>query len=301
MTTAILNRSRMSELFGWDLMYKVSEKDLKKKEDVLTLFIHYLLIKTGYKCIGLGEDKALTGNEVTTETLPTEWNKCGTYSIRYMYNNSLFILKGIPLEENIVYNLLNSGEMKVTNAAFNVHNTVGATSGPLSTLIPSHEDVMKKLQQEFISPMGNGNTREATTQACGIGTGPGRVPPDLHRPYARPTNPLYVGPSGPAGPTPLRPDPFWADPERDPLRVGQSDLDPLGRGGGGMIFNPFNNQPGSGLFDPSTGLPGPPLPRGSVPPGARFDPFGPPTGLPRPRRPPGSDDFPPPGFGDMFM
>lgn len=28
----------------------------------------------------------------------------------------------------------------------------------------------------------------------------------------------------------------------DPLRdIGRGDLDPLGRGGGGMIFNPFNN------------------------------------------------------------
>lgn len=30
----------------------------------------------------------------------------------------------------------------------------------------------------------------------------------------------------------------------DPLRdIGRGDLDPLGRGGGGMLFNPFNNQP----------------------------------------------------------
>ncbi|XP_014282723.1 proteasome inhibitor PI31 subunit [Halyomorpha halys] len=299
MTTVILNITKMSELFGWDLMYKVSEKDLKKKEDVITLFIHYLLIKAGYKCIGLGEDKALTGNEVATETLPTDWNSGLTYSLRYIYNNSLFIFKGIPLDDNIVYNLLHAAEMKVTNAAFNVQTTVEATSGPLATLIPSHEQVMKKIQQEFIAPMGNGNKKEATTQACAMGTG--RTPADLRRPYVEPTNPLYVGPSGPGGPIPIRPDPFWADPERDPLRVGQSDLDPLGRGGGGMIFNPFNNQPGGGLFDPSAGLPGPPLPRGSVPPGARFDPFGPPTGMPRPRRPPGSDEFPPPGFGDMFM
>lgn len=215
-----------------------------------------------------------------------------------MNNNNLYILKGIPLEDNIVYNLLNASEMKVTNAAFNIQNTVGSLSGPLSTLIPSHEDIMKKIQHEFIAPMGNGNTKEATTQACGLGSG---TTSRGSGPYVEPLHPRYSGPSGIGGPIPLRPDPFWADPERDPLRVGHNDLDPLGRGGGGMIFNPFSNQPGGGLLDPSAGLPGPPLPRGSVPPGARFDPFGPSTGMPRPRRPPGSDDFPPPGFGDMFM
>lgn len=34
----------------------------------------------------------------------------------------------------------------------------------------------------------------------------------------------------------------------DPLRdIGRGDLDPLGRGGGGMIFNPFNNNPEAAL------------------------------------------------------
>ncbi|MCH1932563.1 hypothetical protein L9G16_20670, partial [Shewanella sp. A25] len=65
------------------------------------------------------------------------------------------------MEDNIVYNLLHTADMKVTNAAFNIQTTVTATSGPLSTLMPSHEEIMKKIQLEFINPMGNGNTREA--------------------------------------------------------------------------------------------------------------------------------------------
>lgn len=46
----------MSDFFGWDMIYKLSEHDLKKNEDVLTLFVHFAMIKAGYKCIGLGED-----------------------------------------------------------------------------------------------------------------------------------------------------------------------------------------------------------------------------------------------------
>lgn len=93
--------------------------------------------------------------------------------------------------------------MKVTNAAFNIQSTVGSISGPLSSLIPTHEAIMKKIQHEFIGPMGNGNTKEATTQACGMGTGTSRGSVDLHIPYLEPLNRRYADPS------PLRPDPFW--------------------------------------------------------------------------------------------
>jgi hypothetical protein len=70
------------------------------------------------------------------------------------------------------------------------------------------------------------------------------VNPGLTQPYGRPDN--YGRPDL---------DPFGSD----PLRVGG--------GGGGMIFDPFrgHNYPR---------VPGN-LPPGSVPPGARFDPFGP--------------------------
>lgn len=52
-------------------------------------------------------------------------------------------------------------------------------------------------------------------------------------------------------------------------------LNPLSsHGHGGMIVDPLRSgHPRSG-FDPSQGIPDI-LPRGAVPPGARFDPFGP--------------------------
>lgn len=78
-------------------------------------------------------------------------------------------------------------------------------------------------------------------------------------------------------------------------RIGGSDLDPFSGGhGGGMFFNPFSNPRDIGPIQPY-------LPRGAVPPGARFDPFGPPGTGARFARP-DPDHLPPPKKDDhMFM
>ncbi|KAG0318537.1 hypothetical protein BGZ99_005612 [Dissophora globulifera] len=161
---------------------------------------------------------------------------------------------------------------------------------------------------------------------------------------------------------PIFGDPFSAeDPEfmGNPFEIGRSDLDPFGgrigggfggigglggigsggiggSSGGGMYVGPnhpmFRRPPGGIGGSGGSGIYGgpQPLPRGSVPPGARFDPIGPfgPSGGSAPgagtahRDPhqwpasgqgrgagrgvpfsgePDNDDAPPPGYMDMFM
>nr|CAD7411058.1 unnamed protein product [Timema poppensis] len=107
----------------------------------------------------------------------------------------------------------------------------------------------------------------------------------------------------------IYPERLIREPERHPLRIGQDDLNPFGRAGGGMIFDPFNPRGRGGIPNPGVWIPGG-VPswgifRGSIPPGARFDPFGPPGSTPNPGRfgrgPPDADHLPPPGYDDMFM
>ncbi|WAR17423.1 PSMF1-like protein [Mya arenaria] len=89
------------------------------------------------------------------------------------------------------------------------------------------------------------------------------------------------------------------DPD-DPFSIGRGDLDPL-RSGGGMLFDPMRGGRGPRFgMDPSAGLPSR-LPRGAVPPGARFDPFGPPGTHPGQRPGPDPDHMRPPDYDDMFM
>lgn len=71
-----------------------------------------------------------------------------------------------------------------------------------------------------------------------------------------------------------------------------------GMGGGGMIFTPPRIPPLLDPLGPNAGVA-----PGSIPPGARFDPFrapDPDAGQSRGRRNFG-DDMPPPGYDDMFM
>ncbi|KAG0225149.1 PI31 proteasome regulator N-terminal-domain-containing protein [Mortierella sp. GBAus27b] len=170
----------------------------------------------------------------------------------------------------------------------------------------------------------------------GIGGIPG-VPgvggiPGLGRPGFIPRPPIFG-------------DPFSAE-DPSPFSIGRSDLDPFGgriggfggiggpgpfgggiggSTGGGMIVGPNHpmfRPPGVGGIGGGGGLYGgpQPLPRGSVPPGARFDPIGPfgpghgsaPGAGTAHRPPPGqgrhtfpgepdNDEAPPPGYMDMFM
>lgn len=43
-------------LFGWDLTFKTVEKDIKRKSDIIVAFIHWNLIKRGFRNIGIGDE-----------------------------------------------------------------------------------------------------------------------------------------------------------------------------------------------------------------------------------------------------
>uniref|UniRef100_R4G7Y8 Proteasome inhibitor PI31 subunit n=3 Tax=Rhodnius TaxID=13248 RepID=R4G7Y8_RHOPR len=266
----------MSDTVGWGLIYQLTEEDLKKKEDVLTLLIHFLMIKAGYECIGLGDDTSFPDNYSTCETLPSEWNASNNYKMRYIQNKVLYILRGVPVDGNIVYNLLRVDTLAVTNVVLNVDDTVEGTRGALETLFKNKaSELIDKIRLELLN-VGPG--REATTQTSGSSSTQRQTGTSPMQPYP---SPLQVH-----RPPAAYPDPLWTDPVRHPLRVGRTDLDPFAAGpGGGMLFNPFGGSRGGGVGpDPGIGIPGG-LPRGAVPPGARFDPFGPSVLNPRPRNP----------------
>ncbi|XP_059051240.1 proteasome inhibitor PI31 subunit [Achroia grisella] len=276
-------------LFGWDLTFKTIERDIRRKSDILVAFIHWNLIRRGFRSIGVGDERTLTGEEERSELLPTGWHDKDTYIIRYLLEDKLYILHALNTDGNLIFNLMRSDDLAVSNIALNIEDTVTEMSGPIDKMMPYHKDLIYNLKRDLIDTITSKPTTTTETQTSRSNTS--RIPSD---------DPLRVPPRPRPSARPDIPDPWDLPPA--PLNIGRSDLDPFAPGGGGMIFNPF--APGRNPDDPGLGIPGG-LPRGAVPPGARFDPFGPPAVGPRPGRrpgPPDADHFPPPGFNDhMFM
>ncbi|KAF7994031.1 hypothetical protein HCN44_011300 [Aphidius gifuensis] len=274
--------------FGFELMMKIVDHQLTKKEDTIILFSHWYLIKVGYRCIGPGDKKTLEDDEVGSELLPDDWSKDDHYSLRYVKDNKLYILIGLKSDHNLILNFMRVADNVVTNVKYPVDETVSCVKGPLSTLMPELKAVTETLQKELLDPFDNktqDSARETSTQT---------VP--------TPEQPRYQADPPSRRLTERNP---W-HPPGDLRGVGRRDLDPFGRPlgeppGSGMIYDPF--EPSRHGFDPIRpgGIGGPQLPRGAVPPGARFDPFGPPDDDMRSVRNPNPDHFAPPGYDDMFM
>ncbi|XP_034951896.1 proteasome inhibitor PI31 subunit [Chelonus insularis] len=276
--------------FGFELLNKLVDDQLQKKEDVIILFVHWFLIKNGFKCIGLGDSKTFEQNEEGSEILPEGWSQQNHYALRYLKNGELYIFLGRRSDNNLLLNFLptNSTDNEVSNVKFPIETTVNSTHGPLSTLIPTYQDVINKISKELIEPVCPEFTKETSTQTLAETS---QNPQELNRDH------LQIGPQR----LPQRPL------IGNVYGVGRRDLDPFGGIGprdGGMLFDPFH--PGGRLnIDPLRpgGLGGPNLPPAAIPPGARFDPFGPPdVNRPGPyRRNPDHDHLPPPGYDDMFQ
>ncbi|CAK1540264.1 unnamed protein product [Leptosia nina] len=277
-------------LFGWDLTFKTVEKDVKSKADIVIAFLHWNLTKRGFRSIGVGDERTLSGDEVKSEVLPTGWNDNENYTLRYILTDKLYILHGLNTDGNLLVNLMRSEDLAVSNVCVKIDDTVKEMSGSVDKMLPGHKDLMYNIKRDLIDTLTDRPTTSAHTQT-GDGSSNRRQSDD----------PLRVPPRPLPGATPNTPD-LWELPPANLPNIGRSDLDPFAPGGGGMIFNPFG--PRRDIENPGLGIPGG-LPRGSVPPGARFDPFGPPGVGPRPGRrppPPDADHFPPPDFNDnMFL
>jgi len=278
--------------FGFELLNKLFDNQLNKKEDVIVLCLHWFLVKNSFKCIGLGDSKIFdASSDQGSELLPAEWNLQANYSLRYVKESQLYIVIAIKSDLDLMINFMRVDNNAVSNIQFPIDATVENLHGSLEAQIPTYRTVVERIRKELVEPVYTGSGREISTQTAERSeTTERRRDPD--------DDPLRVGPLRRA---PRQP---W-NPEADPRNIGRSDLDPFSHGGG-MIFDPFTPQRGiPNPLDPrgpgGLGVPGR-LPLGAVPPGARFDPFGPPDiDLPRRSRDPDADHLPPPGYDDMFM
>ncbi|KAG9288725.1 hypothetical protein G9A89_004344 [Geosiphon pyriformis] len=327
---------------------------LKSGHDALAAAFHAIMLAVDFRFVGLGEDGTIGSSQDTLVPLPPDWNANGpdSYSFRYKHPQSAltfliksmrlsnkFLIHGMGIEDNKTFSL-EVITNDYTSPSFFPYTGQGG-SEPLINAFISQSRVkdlisLYKLNiiQNLIPNLNKPGYEETATTATTS------TQPRASRPEANINNPLRIPTRQPP---PIFNDPFggYEQPSfENPFSIGREDLDPLGsnpimgppRFGGGGIQPLRGPSRGGGMYvGPDHPIFGPrgsggiyggpqPLPRGAVPPGARFDPIGPfdPFGNPlgpipgQPQRggfgprqfssgEPDNDELPPPGYNDMFM
>lgn len=271
---------------GLEVLYTCVSGSISCPQDAVVCFVHWEMIKSGYRCVGAGDEPR--SSDKKSELLPAGWSSNKElYSLRYKASDSdnHILIKAISVDSSLIFNLLNSVTQQVTDLTVNISDHVDAEQLHTFDSVFKNADVLSEKVKTQLLPSQDRSAGQRKSRR--------EEEEDEQRRRSEDSDPLRIPGRHPRQGT----QPHWNDPMVPPFAVGGADLDPFGSRSGGMILDPLRSgYPRSG-FDPSSGIPDI-LPPGAVPPGARFDPFGP-VGRHRPG--PDPDHMPPPGYDDMFM
>lgn len=216
----------MSLLF-WESVFDSYKNVLKNPSDVLFLFSHWKLLKEGYLCVGSGDN---FGDE--SEVLPGNWNSDpNVFQVNYQdANKNKYIFKAIVTGDVMILNFLRCCDNKTTDVTINIQEQIGD--------FKQFQSVLKDSSQllEKVTSLLSGLSSATTSSSTQVDPQEQRTRERVAPPTGvdpRDNDPLRAGPRPQAGPST-----DWDRPGAPP-RLGSSDLDPLGRmGGGGMIMDP---------------------------------------------------------------
>ncbi|XP_023345938.1 proteasome inhibitor PI31 subunit [Eurytemora carolleeae] len=274
--------------YGLETLYSSMVKDLKSRNDVLVVFIHWTLTREGWRCTGSGDRKDGTGSEL----LPASWNSdTSVYQLNYQdTDDSHYTLKVVMVGESALCSLLRIQDNKNTDTTVHLQNYINEDVSSYEAGFKDKDGLRTKIEdllQIFKTKQGSSGGTNDKTQPQNPEVDPLRAGPsyDPLRSGRRPR--LDEGPPG------------WDG--VGPPRIGGSDLDPLGgMHGGGMLMDPMHGgRPMNPRWDPV----GPTGPLGGDPLGG--GPLGGPLGGGRlggggGRRNYG-DAMRPPDWDNMFM
>lgn len=273
----------MIRIRGLELLFNIEKQNLKSKEDCIVAALHCLIINNAQVgCVGIGDE--WKSEDTTTELLPAEWNSDqDVYSLRYITKDkqSHILLKFTKVEHMFHVNAVLNEEV-VASMSLSVDNYISDDFSDYSKAYKNLEYLSQSFHASVIQNF---------------------KPKKENQPLSKDPNPAR----NTSDPSPLAPSRSDYSSQREDRtypfqipRVGGSDLDPFG-GSGGMLMDPSSFGIPARPTMPQFGVGGPGgLPRGAVPPGARFDPFMPPIRPDRFGRNTDPDLFGPPGFHDFL-
>ncbi|KAG2455646.1 proteasome inhibitor PI31 subunit-like [Polypterus senegalus] len=266
---------------GLEVLYHSVRHDITTPQDAIVCFVHWELLQADFRCLGIGDRSTTT--DVKSELLPENWNSSKElYTLRYQSDDEKneILIKAVLVDTSLIINMLTSRSEQVANLTINLTEHIDIEHlqdfGRVYKNMAQLKNLVKLVVQPTVSKRADstGSSRKTRRKSSGS-----QFDQDAH-------------PSSARG-SPRNSDPIRSD-NPNPFAAGGADLDPFGGCEGGMIVDPLHSGFPKGGFDPAQGTQGG-LPPGSVPPGARFDPFAP---IGRNRPGPDPDHLPPPGYED---
>lgn len=324
-TTSSSSSTTTVALFGFEALF--GTLDVRSRGDALVAAIHWILVTDGLRSIAANDDDddndrarraaAVRDDDAAglSELLPVGWNEHmdDFYALRYVRlprlrksadDASPILIKMIFADGILIVSLLRPADNKTASVSLPLADYILDDFRNYATAFRNLDELQVRIETELLAPFSLLIDGVEVT-----GRNPDGSPGSREdRSTRREDDATYEERSNPPGGPYHRPDPLGCSFSDDdgPLvpPIGRGDLDPLGRGQGGMLMDP-RHFPHSPLRPVPGGIGPERLPRGSVPPGARFDPFGPPIpDQDRRRNPrfagPNPDHLPPPGYDDMF-
>ncbi|XP_067929182.1 proteasome inhibitor PI31 subunit-like [Watersipora subatra] len=277
------------EIPGLELLLSSISSTLRDKLDALVAVVHWLIIKEELRCVQNTDEPAKS-----TELLPPGWNSSSDeYTLTYVHGDKRYSLQVLRMDQAALLHFMEEGSDRLAVLNVNIDDVISSHFRDFSRMFENLDEFYAQFKSE-VCPILQPPKQEST---CLRQTDDHARRPPLNDPLR--SDPLRVGPTR----SPYNPH-RSGGPSYDPFNIGVGDLDPLRAGQpgmGGMVFDPFRGG-SQGGFPRNPRGPGGFLPPGSVPPGARFDPFGPDLdGRGSFRGEPNPDHFRPPDFNDQFM
>jgi len=134
--------------FGHQLLLKAHSKDIKNKADVLTLFIHWRLLRYGFICMGDG----VSQSSIPSEVLPLNlgWNgDLRGYFLKYEVKKKTFLLSVHIKDDMTEIGLLS--DSRVTKVGVDPHDCV---TDSLYMDTKTSEDFAFLIDTDLIMPQG---------------------------------------------------------------------------------------------------------------------------------------------------
>ncbi|KAF0034399.1 hypothetical protein F2P81_012157 [Scophthalmus maximus] len=261
---------------GLEVLFAGVSASVSCPQDAVVCFVHWELIKSGFRCVGSGDEPR--SSDRRSELLPPDWSSNKElYSLRYKPGDgdTQLLLKAIAVDSILIFNLMNCSTQQVSDLTVNLSDHVDTDHLHTFDSVYKDKDCLSAQVKSQLLPSQDKPTAPRAERRSRREEEQEQEEERQRRRRGEDSDPLRI-------------------PSRRPRQGTQPHWN---RGGGGMIMDPLRSgYPRSG-FDPSSGIPDI-LPPGAVPPGARFDPFGP---IGRHRPGPDPDHMPPPGYDDMFM